>query len=242
MTEGLDKSTLERHTGFAENIEMRTLAIGDIHGCNMALTTLLENVRATGDDQIVFLGDYIDRGPASREVIETLLHLHDSSSPIFLRGNHEVMILDSRGDRIQSHFWQSYGGEETLLSYGALDRKDWVTMIPASHMAFFESTARCFETQTHIFVHGGLDPNLDMDDQPDRLLYWERFEEIRPHKSGKKIICGHTRSDEIRDIGFAICIDTGPVQDGWLTCLEASSGKYWQANENGEARQGELQS
>jgi serine/threonine protein phosphatase 1 len=98
---------------------MRTLAIGDIHGCNTALTNLLKAVQPSREDQIIFLGDYIDRGPSSREVIETLLGLQKSCSPIFLRGNHEVMILDAHNDPLKSDLWQSYGGLETLFSYGA---------------------------------------------------------------------------------------------------------------------------
>jgi len=99
------------------------------------------------------------------------------------------------------------------------------------------------ETETHIFVHACLDPELDMSDQPDWLLYWEFFERMQPHKYGKRIVCGHTpqRSGEIKDLGFAVCIDTGPAVGGWLTCLDARSGKYWQANEKGSTRDGGLQ-
>ena len=77
-----------------------------------------------------------------------------------------------------------------------------------------------------------------MADQPDWLLYWEFFERIQPHKSGKKIICGHTqqRSGQINDLGFAACIDTGAVLGGWLTCLDVDTGRYWQANEKGTTR------
>jgi len=73
-----------------------------------------------------------------------------------------------------------------------------------------------------------LDAELDMNDQPDWLLYWEFFDQLKPHKSGKKIICGHTpqRSGDIKDIGFGVCIDTGPAMGGWLTCLDANLGKY----------------
>jgi serine/threonine protein phosphatase 1 len=87
-----------------------------------------------------------------------------------------------------------------------------------------------------------LDPELDMTDQSDRLLFWEFFEQIQPHKSGKRIICGHSpsRSGEIKNVGFAVCIDTGPAIGGWLTCLEVDSGKYWQANEKAHTRDASL--
>ena len=218
---------------------MRTLAIGDVHGCNTALVTLLERVRPTADDQLIFLGDYIDRGPASREVIETLLNLSKTCAPVYLRGNHEVMVLEAREDDLKSNLWQSYGGLEALYSYHANFRPDWSSAIPETHWEFFGRTRRFFETDTHIFVHACLDPDLDMDDQPDWLLYWEFFDRVQPHKSGKQIICGHTpqRSGDIKDLGFAICIDTGAVAGGWLTCLDVISWKYWQANEKGDLRE-----
>ncbi len=221
---------------------MRTLAIGDIHGCNTALVTLLAKVQLTPEDRIVFLGDYIDRGAASRDVVETLLDLTKTCSLVFLRGNHEVMILDAREDPLKGSLWQSYGGLDTLFSYGANYRQDWASSIPDAHWKFFERTIRFFETDTHIFVHACLDAEMDMADQPDWLLYWEFFERLQQHKSGKCIVCGHTpqRTGEIKDVGFAVCIDTGPAVGGWLTCLDPSSGQYWQADERCNARSGEL--
>jgi serine/threonine protein phosphatase 1 len=217
---------------------MRTLAIGDIHGSHTALVTLLKEVRPGVDDKVIFLGDYIDRGPASQQVIETLLELSKESQAIFLRGNHEVMILESREDPLKESLWRGYGGAEMLQSYGAEYSTNWIAAIPEAHWKFFERTVRFFETDTHIFVHACLDPECDMKDQTDRLLFWEFFEQIQPHKSGKKIVCGHSpsRSGEIKDVGFAVCIDTGPAIGGWLTCLEVDSGKYWQANEKGHTR------
>jgi len=176
-------------------------------------------------------------------VIESLLDLSNTRSPIFLRGNHEVMILESREDSLKGNLWQSYGGLDTLFSYGAPYRHDWASAIPDAHWEFIERTVRFVETDTHIFVHACLDPELDMSDQPDWLLYWEFFERLQPHKAGKRIVCGHTpqRSGEIKDVGFAVCIDTGPAAGGWLTCLDARSGKYWQTNEKGSTRDGALQ-
>src|SRR5215207_7824202 len=104
---------------------MRTLAIGDIHGCYTALDALLKEVRPSAEDQLVFLGDYIDRGFDSRAVIDLLIELQASTSTVFLRGNHEVMILDAREDPSKAHLWQSYGGFDTLLSYDAEERQDW---------------------------------------------------------------------------------------------------------------------
>ncbi len=220
--------------------DMRTLAIGDIHGCNTALVSLLNKVQPTSEDRVVFLGDYIDRGPSSRQVVETLLELNKSCSTIFIRGNHEKMMLDARGSFLASNPSQSYCGLDALCSYGTNSDQDWVSRIPATHWEFFERTARFFETDTHIFVHACLDSELEVHDQPDWFLYWERFDRLQPHKTGKRIICGHTSqpTGRIKDIGFAVCIDTGPETGGWLTCLEAGSGHYWQASERGDVRTG----
>jgi serine/threonine protein phosphatase 1 len=132
---------------------MRTLVIGDIHGCNAALTCLPREVDAGSEDQLIFLGDYIDRGPASRAVIESLLGLEKNCPAVFLRGNHEVMVLDAREDSLKSNLWQSYAGLETLYSYDAAYSQDWPSHIPRAHWEFLERTIRFFQTDTHIFVH-----------------------------------------------------------------------------------------
>ncbi|HWY76092.1 MAG TPA: metallophosphoesterase family protein [Verrucomicrobiae bacterium] len=224
---------------------MRTLAIGDIHGCHETLVTLLNQVRPSSEDTIIFLGDYIDRGPASRQVIEELLQLRKSCASIFLRGNHEAMILEARADPLKENLWRSYGGFETLQSYSAEYRQDLKSAMPDSHWEFLENTVRFHETATHIFVHACLDPGLDMADQPDWLLFWEFFDRLQnEHKSGKRVICGHApqRSGEINDKGYAACIDTGAVIGGWLTCLDSGSGQFWQANQKGNTRDGVLPS
>ena len=222
---------------------MRTLAIGDIHGCNTALAQLLVQVQPTSKDQIIFVGDYIDRGPGSRQVVDSLLELKRTCCPVFLRGNHEVMILDARADPVKANLWHSYGGFEALISYGSDLGQHWVEAIPESHWAFLKGTVRFYENAHNIFVHACLDPQLEMKDQPDWLLFWEFFDRIRPHNSGKRVICGHSAqpSGLIKDLGFAVCIDTGPAVGGWLTCLDVNSGQYWQANETGNAREGRLE-
>lgn len=221
---------------------MRTLAIGDIHGCHVALTTLLEQIAPMPEDRLVFLGDYIDRGPASREVIESLLRLKSESRTVFLHGNHEAMILDAREDSLKANVWQSYGGFEALISYHAEYDQKWAEVIPDSHWEFFGQTERYFETESHIFVHACLDGEAEMEDQPDWLLYWEPLDRLEPHKSGKRIVCGHSpqRSGQILDLGFALCIDTGAVNGDWLSCLDVSSGEWWQSNEKRQTRSGSI--
>ena len=221
---------------------MRTLAIGDIHGCHVALTCLLEQVKPRSDDKIIFLGDYIDRGPASRAVIDLMTSLESMCAPIFLRGNHEVMILSARKGDPDASLWQSYEGRETLISYGAAHDANWAAKIPDAHWKFFERTKPYHETENNIFVHACLDAETDIKDQSDWFLYWETIDRLKPHKSGKRIICGHSsqRSGHILDLGFALCIDTGAGYGGWLTCLDVVSGCWWQANEKRESRHGSM--
>lgn len=224
---------------------MRTLAIGDIHGCSHALRALLSEVDPQLEDQLIFLGDYIDRGPASREVVEQLLELKSLCNTVFLRGNHEVMILDSCFDGLAAKLWGSCGGWETLESYDMSiedDLNGWAQRIPGNHWEFFQKTLRFWENESTIFVHAAVDSELDLPHQKDEWLFWEEFRSIRPHRSKRRVICGHTAqlNGRIQDVGFATCIDTGAGYGAWLTCLDSHSGQYWQANELGEVRNGTL--
>lgn len=217
----------------------RHLAIGDIHGCITALTSLLETVELRHDDTIVTLGDYVDRGPDSRGVIDLLLELGNSCRHVALRGNHEIMMLDAREKKSWLGPWLSYGGEETLQSYGGS-----FTGIPDTHFEFLETTLQPFhECDTHFFVHANAAPNVALADQSDPALYWQKYKDPGPHCSGKIMVCGHTpqKSGVPSSNGNAICIDTWAYGDGWLTCLDVESGTVWQANESGETRRLDLQ-
>jgi serine/threonine protein phosphatase 1 len=174
---------------------VRTLAIGDIHGCFKALSALLAAVSPEPPDQIVFLGDYVDRGDDSRAVLELFLSDSRLKQATFLRGNHEVMMLESRTDRLKAQSWHSFGGFETILSYGAGNVRDWQSAVPQAHWDFLEQTVPFLETDTHIFAHGSVAPDLDLSDQTEWQLFWERFDSLKPHKSGKKVVCGHTPQD-----------------------------------------------
>src|SRR5262245_45828396 len=131
---------------------MRTLAIGDIHGCSAALDRLLELVRPGPDDMIVTLGDYVDRGPDSRGVLDRLIRLHLTGRLVALRGNHEIMMLTARENYQYYETWLSVGGRSALKSYGPDATLDDV---PAVHWRFIEQDCGdWYETDTHIFIHG----------------------------------------------------------------------------------------
>jgi serine/threonine protein phosphatase 1 len=114
---------------------------------------------------------------------------------------------------------------------------------PAHHWQFLDHTCRdLYETESHVFAHGGLDPNLPLDQQPPAVLRWQTFPPSRPHPSGKTLICGHTpqRSGDPATLPHAICIDTAIHKNGWLTALDVSTGHLWQANDHGEIRESVL--
>lgn len=214
----------------------RTLAIGDIHGCLTALKTLDQELAFGADDLVITLGDYVDRGPDTKGVIDHLLALRERTRLVTLRGNHEVIMMTARTrgtDYISG--WLGVGGHETLASYNA---RNW-DGVPTSHWQFLMETRSFFETGAGIFVHAGVNPALPMDQQKDTELYWQRFTgQEKPHCSGRRMVCGHTsqHSGLPLDIGHAVCIDTWVYGNGWLTCLDVGSNAYWQADQDGRLR------
>ncbi|HEY9651246.1 MAG TPA: metallophosphoesterase family protein [Coleofasciculaceae cyanobacterium] len=233
---------------------MRILAIGDIHGCTIAFDTLLTVVKPRPNDKIITLGDYVDRGPNSKGTIERLIALHKTGQLTALRGNHEVMMLQARcsatlpreGRHQKRSDWLGKGGDATLASHAKFSKADKklakpakLADIPESHWDFIESTCVDWcETEHHFFVHANAHPDIPLAQQPNSMLFWEKFDNPAPHCSGKIMVCGHTsqRSGIPINLGHAICIDTRVYGKGWLTCLDVMSGRVWQANQAGNVR------
>ncbi|MCA9076151.1 MAG: serine/threonine protein phosphatase [Planctomycetaceae bacterium] len=218
----------------------RTLAIGDIHGCFRALKALEEFVEFTPDDQIILLGDYVDRGLDTRGVLDWIINRRRSLNLITLRGNHEIMMLAARSGPRGLMFWKQVGGDAALMSYSSQSGDPTLNDIPVRHWKFLEQDLLpTFETDKHIFVHGSLQPNRNLDEQPEESLYWTDTDEwTPPHQSGKLIICGHdSQKNGLPAVHPAgICIDTWAHGNGWLTCLDTNTGTYWQTNERRERR------
>jgi serine/threonine protein phosphatase 1 len=157
-----------------------------------------------------------------------------------LRGNHEIMMLAARGGGRALADWLAVGGDATPASYAPLDGPGRLADVPDEHWAFLENDLLPYhETDTHLFVHAGAYPDLPLAEQPDFMLYWEQFDDPPPHGSGK-VVCGHTsqKTGDPRTVGHAVCIDTWAHGRGWLTCFDAISGQYWQADQAGRARGG----
>ncbi|MEM9157400.1 MAG: metallophosphoesterase family protein [Verrucomicrobiota bacterium] len=219
---------------------MRTLVIGDIHGCLAPLQLLWKTLDPQIDDRVIFVGDYVDRGPDSKGVIDFLIGLQAQGFNItFLSGNHEEKFFLSRMDLTdRAHWLEVWGGPETLESYGPNGFDD----VPEAHWEFLRKCQSYLETDTHIYVHANLEHDVPLEKQLPFTLIHKKFGTPLPHMSGKIMICGHTaqKSHVPLNLGHAICIDTDPGRGGWLTGLHVETGKYLQTNFDGETRSGGL--
>lgn len=212
----------------------RLLAIGDIHGHAKAFVHLLNVIGPAEDDVLILMGDYIDRGPHSKEVIDIILRLRQQTQLICLRGNHEQMMLNALESKEAFDFWCQCGGEESLRSYGCTKLED----VPAAAFDFLRSTVSYHETPKFIFVHANVEFGVPMEFQTANSLLWRHIEYAPCHHSGKIVICGHTPQSNGLPVHFgsAVCLDTDVCHSGWLTCYEPFKRRYWQCNDGGEKR------
>ena len=215
----------------------RLLAIGDIHGCHIAFDTLLEHLAIAPNDTVVVLGDVIDRGPGTRQVIERLLELRERCRFVFLMGNHEEMYLDSLTRAEMREPWLAFGGLETLMSYG--EHAEDTGQIPADHVAFLRSGRDYFETETTVFIHATLQPGRRLSDQTHEWLRWNKLtKRERPWPTGQRVICGHTaqKTGQVWVGDGWVCIDTFVYGGMFLTALDVGNDLVYQARQTGEFR------
>lgn len=214
----------------------RTLAIGDIHGCDYALDALLNLVAPTRDDTVVVLGDVVDRGPGSRQVIERLLALRATCEVVLILGNHDETMLGAIADPAGLlRGWLSIGGNATLFSYGGP-----LASVPPQHVEFLRSGIDLFPTATEIFVHANLKPGIPLYEQHSDWLRWTSLEEtLTPWEDGRRVVCGHShqRSHVPRVESGWVCIDTSCCRGGWLSALDVASDTVYQANDRRQVRQ-----
>ena len=212
----------------------RTFVIGDVHGCLDEIDRLLDTLAPAADDTVVFLGDYIDRGPASKGVIDRLLRLRgEGPRCVFLKGNHEDMFLAFLGERgAYGEAFLSNGGGATLSSYGLRGELGQVrgAQLPPEHLNFLRSLQIHYEHGGFLCVHAGLDPTRPLSAQREEDLLWIRDEFIRqPHPFPYTVLFGHTpQRDVLVDVPFKIGLDTGLVYWNKLSCLELSEKRLFQ--------------
>lgn len=189
------------------------IAIGDIHGMSSMLDELLLQLPKEGT--VVFLGDYIDRGPDSYGVIKRLIALQQEREVVFLRGNHEELCLDSlSGNSEAVHSWLANGGLATIESYQEHSFDE--------HLDFLNSTRLVFETEDYIFVHAGISPMKPVNENGAEEFLWIRYEFLMSdYDWGKMVIHGHTPTIDFfpEDKPNRINIDTGAFFKGRLTAL-----------------------
>jgi serine/threonine protein phosphatase 1 len=199
-------------------------AIGDIHVCAKTLDALLGRLaddvgRALGpDDTLVFVGDYVDRGPDSPAVLDRLLALEaDTDGPgvVLLRGNHDQMMLDYASGTGDTELWWANGGRDTLNAY--VTRGD--DRLPSAHVDLLKRTGLYHEAEGFVFVHAGLDPGLSVADNlanpdPDVMMWTRRHLDADLSRWERPVVCGHTPHPDPVDTPHLIRIDTGAVFAG----------------------------
>lgn len=216
----------------------RIIAIGDVHGCALALDALLDVIQPTQQDQLVFLGDVVDMGRETRDVLDRMIELESRCHLVLIRGNHEEMMFAAHESEKALRYWEVCGGLATLTSYryGAGLRD-----IPQKHWDLLAEARDYYETDEWIFTHANYLPDLPMGLQPEYQLRWALFEpdEMHPHCSGKSVVVGHTeqRNSEVLDLGFVVCIDTACWRHGWLTAFDVGTRQVWQASRWGLLRE-----
>lgn len=207
----------------------KIFAIGDIHGCYEKLYRLIGQIDIDWQrDTLVMMGDYIDRGPESFEVVQYLADLKATSRHmILLKGNHEDMLEKYlAGEAVLSYLLN--GGIQTLRSYQAHRKNRFAPLIPAYHMDFFASLCLYYETDDYVFVHAGLRDNVPLSLQKSEDLLWIRDPFIRSdHDFGKRVIFAHTPFPEPLVLENKIGIDTGAVYGNKLTCLQLPACKFY---------------
>lgn len=191
---------------------MSLYAVGDIHGCARTLDVLLERIKPGAEDHLIFVGDYIDRGPDSAGVIDRLLDLDRDVRCTFLKGNHEALMLGYL-DYGEHEVWQINGGAATLTSYQGTDGQ---IRVPEVHIEFIRNALPYFDTPDFFFVHAGIPPQYTVSDAvrmfDEETFLWERSHlEARKRAWEKVVVCGHTPRPQPLNQENLISIDTGCV-------------------------------
>jgi len=227
----------------------RVYAVGDIHGCLDLLDDLLAQIarddaeRGPAETLLIFLGDLVDRGPKSAQVVERLIEVAADRAPgttRFLLGNHEEVFLQAiQGDEEALRFFTRIGGRETILSYGISEAEYAALDYPAllsrvqeivsdRHMAFLSDFEDMILIGDYAFVHAGVRPGNPIHRQQPKDLRWIRNDFLNAQGPFEKIIVhGHTISNEVEILLHRIGLDTGAYASGKLSAMGFEGGERW---------------
>ena len=217
---------------------MRSYVIGDIHGCLDELRRLIDGLPLEVGDRVVFLGDYIDRGPDSQGVVSYLLELKEYGPAldlVFLKGNHEDMLLSYLG--LPGNYGEMFfynGGRETCASYGLssshLTAQDALSVIPSAHLEFYQSLIEYYIMGKFLCVHAGIHPLKPLEEQTATEVLWIRDQFIySAHPLPYTVLFGHTPQREVYfHLPYKVGLDTGLVYGNKLSCLEIEEKVLYQ--------------
>ena len=223
---------------------MNIFAIGDIHGCLNQLISIHDQIfnyknYKKEEDLLIYIGDYIDRGPKSKQVIDEILQLKNKEiKAVFLMGNHEEMMIDFLFNKINNlENWLINGADQTFKSYdievvefikdGFEDhiidklRKALIEKLGNEHLDFFNNLQLTFSVAQYLFVHAGIDPKKNLTDQSKQDYLWARLDDFfhKDFKAEKIIVHGHTPEKNVVNFPYRINIDTGCYLSGKLSCV-----------------------
>ncbi len=207
----------------------RLIGISDIHGEYEKLRSVLDKICLKQDDTIVFMGDYIDRGAKSREVVDEIISLQNICNCVYLIGSHEYAMLHADIDDYYHYLFWNYGGDATVKSYGSYEN------IMKIHGEFFNSLKSYYIFDNYLFVHAGIRVGVPLEDQDLTDMVYIRSEFYRKkHCLPYKIIFGHTEFDLPQIQDDKICIDTGcgKYKDAPLTAIVIENGVETFVNSN----------
>lgn len=224
----------------------RIVAIGDIHGKFTKLMSLWEKINVTDDDKIIFLGDYIDRGTEVAETLKWIMEQRTNKNFIFLRGNHEQMMLDIFNKRTNKIMWLFNGGNATIYGFGKLKAEDgtfvdrfldFAKKLPLYH-------AMTIGGRDFVFVHAGINSHVSLDKQSEEFLLWSRENFFDAYEGDAVIISGHSPVQAFEKFGVSdnprpiklpgknvILTDTGSfIRSGKISAVDVLTGEYWQSD------------
>ena len=223
---------------------MNLFAIGDIHGCLKQLISLQKKILNTkefqkGNDLLIYIGDYIDRGPNTKDVINLILKLQkEKVNSIFLMGNHEQVMIDFLFNKINNlKYWLNLGADQTFKSYkievaefikdgfgdDTIDRLRSVLLNELSdeHIHFLKNLRLFYSVGNYLFVHAGINPEKTLKDQDKMDLLWSRSDKFfdKNFKFEKIIVHGHTPEEKVINFPYRINVDIGCFFSGKLSCV-----------------------